>query len=270
MEAITSVMQRQFGPIQTREIGEEDCECGVRVKVREVSLRGKPHVHRVGCRCEELAEVRKILAENEAAKQSRIMNAFNRLSLINPVLQKAVFDNYEPKNQDMAAAKELAMTYVLTFSMENPKNILFTGDYGVGKSHLAAAIEKALMELGYTAIFITVPDFLTKLKSTFSNQSDLSEADLLEALKNVDVLVFDDLGAEYVATKKGEDPADSWAVTKMFEVVNARLGKHTIYTTNLNSKALQLKIGERNFSRICQNTHVMLIKGPDFRTKTMW
>lgn len=268
MQSFTQIMQKQLGPIQTREIGQEVCECGELVKIREVSLRGKLHTHRVGCRCEDMAEVRKILAENEAARKNKITRVFDSMSLINPDLQLATFDNYAPVNDSMAAAKQETQEFVDNFEPEKADNLLLTGDFGVGKSHLGVAMLKALMDRDFSCIFIAVPDFLTKLKATYNKKSELSEDELLDALKRVDVLVFDELGPGI--KKADETPEQAWAVTKMFEVVNARQGKSTIYTTNHNSKELQQLVGGRNFSRLCYNTHVIKITGPDMRIRTMW
>ncbi|WP_018130118.1 ATP-binding protein [Effusibacillus pohliae] len=271
MQAIGQVLANAGLPrFQKTLRGKEQCAgCGETVEIVEISLaggpfKGKTAVHRLGCRCEELALVRQIMQENEEAKKRKLLRIFDESSLISPSLRNAAFETYQPTTEGLKKAKVEAMAFVKSFSLDRPANLIFTGHYGTGKSHLAVSIVRALMERGYTGIFISVPDMLTKLKETYNRSSETTEADILEALKTVDVLVLDDIGAEYSGS------AESWAVTKIFEVVNARSGRHTIYTTNLNSEQLQLKIGDRNFSRMCERAHVIKMHGPDYRRKTMW
>jgi DNA replication protein DnaC len=207
---------------------------------------------------EERAMVEQIMRENAAARQRKLQRIFTENSLIPPALRHATFENYQPTNTELRAAKEAAIEYAETFRPDESKNLLMTGDYGVGKSHLAVSILKRIIERGFTGIFITTPELLTKIRSTYNRDSNHSELELLETIKNVDCLVLDDIG-----TENGTD----WAVSKLFEVVDGRLGKHTIYTTNLNSKAMEKKIGERNFSRMSFDTVPIVMTGDDYRRR---
>ncbi|GAE36646.1 ATP-binding protein [Halalkalibacter akibai] len=148
------------------------------------------------------------------------------------------------------------------FSFDFPRNLLLTGSYGLGKSHLAAAMLKELLGKGHTGIFISVPKLLTKLKATYKKNSEFAEDDLLTVLEQADCLVLDDIGAEH-----GNDHSGSWSIAKVFEVVDSRLGKHTIYTTNLNGRDLQEKVGARNFSRMMQQCEAITIQGDDYRLR---
>src|SRR5690606_31680904 len=139
-----------------------------------------------------------------------------------------------------------------TFDKDNPRNLVFTGSYGLGKSHLAASICRELNDMGYTSIFISVPKLLTKIRDTYNRDSNINESQLLDALSNVDCLALDDMGAE--KTKRGEQQGESWASEKLFEIIDSRSGKHTVYTTNLTSAELTKKIGPRNISRMMMNT----------------
>lgn len=150
------------------------------------------------------------------------------------------------------------MNYTTDFN-EN-KGLIFVGDYGVGKSHLAYSICTKAREEGLTSIFITVPELLTKLKSTFSQTGNHTEEELLIALKNVDLLVLDDIGADY---------STEWSTSKIFEVINSRIGKNNIYTTNSNSRELTNKIGKRNFSRMMENVQLIKMYGDDYRLRNL-
>ncbi|MDY0394755.1 ATP-binding protein [Virgibacillus halophilus] len=113
------------------------------------------------------------------------------------------------------------------------------------------------MEQGKECLFLSLPKLLTKIKETYNNKG-VTEDELLEVIKRVDLLVLDDLGAEHNT---------DWAISKVFEILDDRSGKATIYTTNLNSEQLRERFNERNFSRLLENTKVIVMNGEDYRRK---
>lgn len=242
------------------------CQCQEHVKRVKMIIpfgpyKGEYREGVIGCRCEEIKLAKETLISYENKK---LQHLFNQNSLINPNLQKANFTTYQPRNDSTKEALQQSMDYVFSFRKEEPKNILFAGGYGLGKSHLSVAITKALMEKGYTCIFISVPKLLTKIRSTYNKKSEHSEDELLSLLEKVDCLVLDDIGSEQ---SKKQDDGESWAVSKLFEIIDSRSGKHTIYTTNLNAGQLQDRIGPRSFSRMMQDTQIIKVQGHDYRLK---
>lgn len=252
-------------------VGEEMCKCGEKIQLIEMTLvagpnKGKKTIDKKGCKCWEREMARQTLFEYEQMKKRRLMKMFDEESLINLDLKNSTFENYNPTNEELRLAKNAAIEYVKRFNLSQPENLLFTGSYGTGKSHLSVSIVRKLMEKGFNGIFICVPDLLTKLKDCYHKRSEVTEGQILDALKSADILVLDDLGAEYSGNGNN---AESWAVSKIFEVINARQGKHTIYTTNLNGEEMQLKFGARNFSRVRARTRVVKMNGKDFRISLM-
>lgn len=242
----------------------EGCQC--RVQVKSLThlfgpLKGQAFEAHYGCKCEDILNAQETLRQHEQRKRARI---FGDHSLINPNLQAVSFETYHPQNQSGAAAKKAAISYAESFDLKRPRNILFAGSYGLGKSHLAASISKALMARGYTSIFIAVPKLLTKIRNTYRSKSEHTESELLGVLEKVDCLVLDDVGAEQ---SKKQDDGESWAVSKLFEIIDSRVGKHTVFTTNLASRELQDRIGPRSYSRMMQNTEIIKMVGEDYRLK---
>lgn len=215
--------------------------------------------------CQLIAEEDKKLAEETAkAHNEMIMKKFTGDSLMNERLAKCSFDNYMPVTEELEQAKQRAMEYANNFSKDNPINLFLVGSYGTGKSHLAESVRKVLLRQGKSSLFISVPKLFTKLKSTYNSDSKETEAELLGHLEKMDLLILDDVGAE--KTKKADDEY-SWAKSKMFEIVDSRIGKHTIYTTNFSYKELLAMYGERNFSRMMESTHVVKMNGENYRLR---
>ncbi|EJP84059.1 hypothetical protein IC3_05000 [Bacillus cereus VD142] len=98
--------------------------------------------------------------------------------------------------------------------------------YGEGKSHLCVAATKELMKRGYSAMFIQMNKLFTKIKSTWSKNSELTEDKLMSLLAKVDVLIIDDFGAEF--TEKDKEGV-TWKQTKTNEIVDSRIGKRESY-----------------------------------------
>ncbi|WP_240373968.1 ATP-binding protein [Bacillus piscicola] len=213
-----------------------------------------------GCRCPDPELEKSVRRNQQARKKQRSLDLFAEESLVNADMTRCTFDNYVPRHQSQADAKKNTILYTRTFSLAEPRNLLMTGSYGLGKSHLAMACAHSLLERGYSAIFINVTKLLTRLKATYGKKGGRGEADILAILEQVDCLVLDDIGAEH-----GTEQSGSWSMSKVFEVVDSRLGKHTIFTTNLDGRELSRKAGPRTFSRMMQETEVVPVFGEDYR-----
>ncbi|MCP1355439.1 ATP-binding protein [Aneurinibacillus migulanus] len=205
---------------------------------------------------EDRALVQQILKDNAAAKRAKLQRIFDENSLIPKKLLLATFENYIPKTPSQVAAIEKAKEYVESYEPDESSNLLYSGPCGVGKSHLMVSITKQLMKKGFTCLFISVPLFLTKVRSTYKRDSDLSEFQLLQIMQEVDCLVLDDIGI---------GGSTDWAASKIFEVIEVRSGAHTLYTTNLNGQELEEEIGERSISRLMDDTETLQVFGEDKR-----
>ncbi|WP_148417208.1 ATP-binding protein [Oceanobacillus jeddahense] len=216
--------------------------------------KGQNIIANYGCKCENI-KLNQAKERSKQLRKAKMMQVFDYYSLINDNLQTATIENYEPTNEALKQAKQQVIDYIAEY--DGKKNLLLTGSYGTGKSHISVAVTKKMMEQGKECLFLSLPKLLTKIKETFSGNG-VTEDELLQMIKRVDLLVLDDISAEHHT---------EWANTKLFEVLDDRSGKSTIYTTNLNSKELRAQINERNFSRMMENTDVIKMDGRDYRRK---
>ncbi|SET76597.1 DNA replication protein DnaC [Oceanobacillus limi] len=246
------------------------CEgCGRFVERKEMVIpmgprKGEIIIANLGCKCEDIRLVKQALEQGKKNKAKKVQQLFDNNSILNTSLQKANFKNYNPPTTELHHAKSKLMDYANNFDVNESHNLLLVGNYGTGKSHLAVAVTKVLMERGLRCLFLSVPKLLTKIKQTYNTSSKFSESDILDLIESVDLFVLDDLGTEY-SNSKSEN--DSWTHTKIFEVLDNRSGKPTIFTTNLDSVQLQKKLNERNLSRVLDGTEIVKMDGPDYRRK---
>ena len=137
--------------------------------------------------------------------------------------------------------------------------LVLYGDYGTGKTHLAAAIANALISKGKPVLFGTFITHLENIKQEFDH---VGQKTYLSKMKVTPVLVIDDLGKE----KKSD-----WTRQVLFDVVNYRY-EHllpTIITTNLaradNFDALANHVEGAVWSRLCEMSNFVATKGTDYR-----
>lgn len=213
---------------------------------------------KVGCDC-EMIELAKKQSNNfkQRVRREKANKVFKQ-SLINEKTKRATFDTYEPTTYNLAYAKKTAESYVEKFDLNNPRSIYFHGSFGTGKSHLAYSIAREVKEKGYTVLFMNVPQLMTLIKNTYNKHSDTSEYEIMKMIADVDLMIFDDIGVG----------VNDFALTKLFEIVDSRIGKNNIYTTNLTSQEFSKdKDWQRIFSRIIDDAHRLDMNGEDFRIK---
>lgn len=211
-----------------------------------------------GCDCEmiELAKQRK--ADFEKRNRVSKANSIFKKSIINEDLARCTFDNYKATNEELARAKALCERYANNFSMDNKQSLLLQGSFGTGKSHLSMSIVETVRAKGYSVLYMNVPQLISTIKGTYNKNTNITEQELNRIIGDVDLMVFDDFGINM----------NEFATGKMFELIESRVGKHNIYTTNLNAQELSKnKDMQRIFSRIMSNTTLIKMNGEDYRMR---
>ncbi|MEH7340858.1 ATP-binding protein [Priestia megaterium] len=176
-------------------------------------------------------------------------------------LMDAGFKNFEKTNDVTSKAKENAMTYTKKFLEGDHYNLLNMGNPGTGKSHLCVAIARTIKEKGFSVGFLTTGKLLSMIKATYSKGAAKSEEDIFRDIKKIDLLVLDDVGSEAIGGN------NDWRKGMLFEIVESRSGKPTIYTSNLTDTDLPMAVGERVFSRLYNNTKFIDLFTDDYRKR---
>lgn len=125
------------------------------------------------------------------------------LSGIPPIFKDATVNSFKTdiyrKNESKeraAAAKKAATNFVWNFeaAKEIGKGLyLYSGVKGSGKTRLSVSIANALIsQHGADVAFIKSTDLISQVKKTFHKGSELTESDVVETFRKVEVLVIDD------------------------------------------------------------------------------
>ncbi|WP_084145914.1 ATP-binding protein [Anaerovorax odorimutans] len=139
------------------------------------------------------------------------------------------------------------------------KGLLFIGNVGTGKTHLAAAIANYIIKEYILLVkFGSVTSLLNEIKNTYESSSEETELQVIKELSNVDLLVIDDLGKE---------KASEWSNSVIYTIINNRYEgyKPLIVTTNLKIEELEKKLGEAVVSRLIEMCDGIKMDGIDYR-----
>lgn len=151
-------------------------------------------------------------------RQAAHAQQFNDLSSFRDL----TFDTFNDTVSGTRDAFQAALDYA-----ENPDGwLVLVGEYGCGKTHLAAAIANhTKQEMGMSPIFAVVPDLLDYLRTTFGPNSESTYDERFNAFRGADLLILDDLGTE---------SATPWAREKLFQIINHRYIERAplVVTTN--------------------------------------
>lgn len=165
-------------------------------------------------------------------------------------IKLATFDNYNISNPSQNHAKTRIVELMKMMRNGERFNVALHGNAGTGKSHLSFAMLKELNNSGdVRCLFINVASLFTRLRSTYNGSSQFNEHDILERIKKADYVVLDDLGSE-VGRITTETRASDYVVRVLYEILNARQGKVTIWNTNLSTKTLDQLYDRKIISRL--------------------
>ena len=164
------------------------------------------------------------------------------------------------QNETLTKAYKIAQQFVNTFPNNNPKNLVFVGNVGKGKTFLAECIANEIMQKNFYVVYVTtfeLNNLVIKTMDLFADNRD----ELLSPLLECDLLIIDDLGTEPVYKK--------FSIDNLYTIINQRQLKNlsTIISTNLTPQMIRDNYGDRLFSRIFnkQNTLPILFEGKDLR-----
>jgi DNA replication protein DnaC len=153
---------------------------------------------------------------------------------IPPLYRDASFANFSTlpdnpvANRILSAAVTTARAYVRDFTPGvTRRGLLFIGEPGTGKTHLAVAVLRSLIaRWGAEGVFFDYQQLLDKIRSGYDPASGSSDREAYRMALESEVLLLDDLGAHRVS---------DWVEDTITQIITYRSnqGRPLIATTNL-------------------------------------
>ena len=225
---------------------------------KSVSVGSERRVTRCDCRLQARSQT--LLAA------ARIPRRYEHCELSN-------FD-FDGPHRQLFPARMAACKFVEEYPAENNPGLLLIGSIGVGKTHLAVGILKALVQgRGTACLFYDYRELLKQIQNSYNSSVKITELDVLRPVFEAEVLVLDELGAV--------KPTD-WVWDTVSLILNSRYNEKrtTIITTNFDDRpaaavagprgaareeTLGDRIGERMRSRLHEMCRIIKMEGADFR-----
>ena len=174
------------------------------------------------------------------------------------------------KDRHRAPAVQQIFRYIQQTRSEglSTKGLYLYGSFGTGKTFLMCYLLHELAISGYTGVIVYMPEFVEDLKSMMMDNQKLKET--TEIMKNCDLLIFDDIGAENL---------NPWVRDHILgSILNYRMNrKPTFYTSNYHLDGLLKHLsftnkdgeegykGQRLMDRIAPFVDVVHIAGENQR-----
>lgn len=210
----------------------------------------------------------KELAEEQELRKQKIESILGKSGIKKRYLSRTI-DSFSVTAENKRSF-EVATDYIKNFReyFTQGKGLYLEGPCGTGKTHLAIAIALAIINTGVPVICKTSIDILGDIKRCYERNSEVTEEEVLEAYKTVDLLIIDDLGKEQVT---------EWSVPVLYSILNERYEAllPTIITTNYNTTALAEKLSAKGdtetataiISRFVESSKRVTMSWADYRRK---
>jgi len=217
-------------------------------------------------RCEVEKETRKLEeAEKERYRQllqrEKYNLLYNQSVFLDETIKEATLDNYKAAIPEERNNKQTIMECLKRLKEGEVFNIIFQGNPGAGKSHLAYGLLRELNESGKTtSLFVSIESMIRLIKETFNNKSSkYTEQYFIDLLSSVDYLALDDLGAETGAINTDKSATD-FVQRVLYAVATSRQNKPTFITMNLTGQTLFKMYDSKLVSRLLKKPKYILFK----------
>lgn len=219
-----------------------------------------------GCDCcaEESRRAAVVAArkrEAEEGERNRLMRMAEATG-ISPRHIDCTFDNFHIDSEQDKAGQEMALSITRRYAMnfaavkKDGASLVFVGNVGTGKNHLACAIINEILPKGFSARIVTVTGLLRSIKESFRN--GVTQESVISDVSRVDLLVIDEVSAWSC------QPEDA---RTLFEIINRRSEERSPTILIANGSLAEIK---ESFGRLAEPIFDRLRQGGGLSVEFTW
>ena len=231
--------------------------CGQEAKPRFIFIGWRQQEH-----CESCSKIVSEERERETSIRERKEKTARLLesSGMRGIMRDMTFDSFNSQNR--GNIYKTAKRYAEDFTPQTNTGLILFGKAGSGKTHLAVAIVRQVIERKQIAVKVArTVELLADIRKTFNDHDGYrveNESELIQKLAYVPLLVLDDLGAEKIS---------DWVREIFYRIIDERWleQRPIIVTSNLNLKELEERVGDRIVSRIAGVCVPLELQNQDYR-----
>ena len=198
--------------------------------------------------CQYARQASETYQEYVAETKSHVNQTYARYG-ISPLFDRVTLDTFQGSVGSVAKLRQC---------IQSPFDVMLTGKPGTGKTHLATAVLKQIIDNGTPqCYFVSIPVMVMQINEAYRDDIGQSPQSIINRMSSYKVIVLDDLGAE---------KATENVKTVVYQIINDRLERQhpTIITTNCGIGDIASNYNERIASRLKSYT-VLTLAGKDNR-----
>ena len=165
------------------------------------------------------------------------------------------------QRDQLVKARNLCQRYADTYPDTEFRNLLLTGEGGLGKTFLLNCVFERVTSRGFSAVRVTAFRMFEAMRQQHVGNDE--HFDGFSNLIDAKLLLIDDLGTEPMMR--------NITIEYLFTLLNERIAakRHTVIATNLTPAQLKERYGERVASRLLDRSlcAAVQLKGKDLRQK---
>lgn len=167
--------------------------------------------------------------------------------------QDASMSNFRPINEKAKECLEVCQCFVDNWlsAQETGSNLVLCGKPGTGKTHLAIAIMRELVEHHEAEIFLTtIQRMIRAVRGAWKDNAERTEYEVIDFYCGLDLLVIDEIGLQ-----NGTD-SEKLIVS---EIINMRYEsmKPTVFISNFTVTEIENFLGYRCMDRILESAAIL-------------